>query len=166
MPEEHSNGVRSTASILGHPIHPMLVPFPIAFLVALLFTDLAFQGTADPFWARASLWLAGAGLATGLLAAVFGLIDFTTVRRARQHIAGWVHAVGNVAAMLATAINLGLRFGDQSVVPPGGVILSAVTVLILVITGWYGGELAYRHMIGVTGHKGTQNIPHREETKS
>lgn len=98
------------------------------------------EETADPFWARVSLWLAGAGLATGLLAAIFGLIDFATLRRARQHLAGWVHAIGNVAAMLATAINLGLRLGDSTVVPPGGLILSALTALILLITGWYGGE--------------------------
>lgn len=153
MAEEHDTGIKSTASIAGHPIHPMLVPFPIAFLVGLLLTDIGFQMTADPFWARASVWLAGAGLATGLLAAVFGLIDFATIRRARQHPAGWIHAVGNVLAMLVTAINLGLRLGDISTVPHGGLILSAVTTTILVVTGWYGGELAYRHLIGAIGHK-------------
>ena len=66
---------RSTASILGHPIHPMLIPFPIAFFVTTLISDLAFQQTGNPFWATASLWLLGAGLVMAGLAAVVGLID-------------------------------------------------------------------------------------------
>jgi uncharacterized membrane protein len=65
----------SRASIAGHPIHPMLVPFPIAFLVGAFACDIVFASTSDAFWARAALWLAGAGLVMGALAAVFGLVD-------------------------------------------------------------------------------------------
>ena len=60
-------GVPSTAAVAGHPIHPMLVVFPISFLVAVLASDLAFWGTNDPFWARASNWLLGAGVVMGSL---------------------------------------------------------------------------------------------------
>ncbi|MBX6368656.1 MAG: hypothetical protein IRZ04_11785, partial [Rhodospirillales bacterium] len=62
----------SRAAIAGHPIHPMLVPFPIAFLVGALVVDLAFASTGDPFWARAGFWLLLAGIVTGAAAAVFG----------------------------------------------------------------------------------------------
>ena len=66
---------KSTASIAGHPIHPMLIPFPIAFFVATLLCDLVFWGTANGRWFEATLWLLGAGLVMAALAAVMGLID-------------------------------------------------------------------------------------------
>jgi uncharacterized membrane protein len=144
-----SESVRSHVTIGGHPIHPMLVPFPIAFLVGALVTDLAFWWTADPFWARASLWLAGAGLVTGALAAIAGLIDFLSICRVRELTAGWVHFLGNGAALLLTLWSVLHRFDDPvGAILPLGLILSAVVAGILGVTGWYGGELAYRHRIG------------------
>ena len=65
----------STASIAGHPIHPMLIPFPIAFFVGTFVTDLAFWRTGNEFWATAGLYLLGAGLIMAALAAVAGSID-------------------------------------------------------------------------------------------
>jgi uncharacterized membrane protein len=74
----------STAAIAGHPIHPMLIPFPFTLLFAALASDIGYWLTADAFWARASLWLVGAGIVTALLAAVFGAIDFFTLPRVRS----------------------------------------------------------------------------------
>ena len=75
--QEHPlRGLPSTAAVLGHPIHPMLVPFPLAFLVGALATDLAASATRDPFWSRASAWLLGAGAVTGVLAGAVGSIDY------------------------------------------------------------------------------------------
>jgi uncharacterized membrane protein len=65
----------STASIAGHPIHPMLIPFPIAFFVSTFLADLAFWQTGDEFWATAGMWLLGAGLVMASLAAIAGVID-------------------------------------------------------------------------------------------
>ncbi len=150
---EHTQGVPSTAAIAGHPIHPMLVALPITTLVGALVTDLAYWGTADPFWARASLWLVGTGLATGALAAAVGLVDFWTIERARVHVDGWIHFVGNAVVLLVALGNLALRLpSPAAAILPWGLILSALTAGLLGVTGWYGGELAYRHMIGVTGH--------------
>jgi uncharacterized membrane protein len=131
----------------------MLIPFPITFLVSAVLTDIVYWQTADAFWARASLWLVGAGLVAGLFAGTFGAIDYFTIQRAREHTAGKIHFVGNVTAIVLAAINLFIRWGD----PAGpilwsGLILSLVTAAILGVTGWYGGELAYRHKIGVAGH--------------
>lgn len=149
MADDMSKGVRSTASIRGHPIHPMLVPFPIAFLVGTLATDLVFWGVGDPFWARASVWLVGAGVVMGGLAAVFGLIDFLTIERARRP-AGWTHFLGNLLAVILSLVSLLLRVGDPaSAVLPGGLVLSFIVVGVLLVTGWMGGELAYRYKIGV-----------------
>lgn len=146
------DGVRSHVTIGGHPIHPMLVPFPIAFLIGALASDLAFWATSDPFWGRASLWLAGAGLVTGALAALAGLIDFLSIRRVRDLTAGWIHFLGNGTALLLTLWSVLHRIGDPvGAVLPLGLILSIIVAGILGVTGWYGGELAYRHKIGMIG---------------
>jgi uncharacterized membrane protein len=140
----------SRAAINGHPVHPMIVPFPIAFLVGALFADIALLASADPFWARAGQWLLGAGLVMGAVAAVFGAIDFFSVERARSLAAGWMHFIGNAAALLLAGWNFATRVGDApAAVAPGGIILSLATAFILVVTGWLGGELAFRHRIGV-----------------
>jgi uncharacterized membrane protein len=162
--QDHSSGVPSTAAIAGHPLHPILVPFPIAFLVAALATDLAAWRTDDAFWARASLWLTGTGLATGALAALLGAIDFLTIERARMHRIGWIHAVGNSSALVLALVSWMLRLGDpDSAVLPGGIALSAIVASLLVVTGWAGGELAYRHLIGATGHGDHKQEPAKED---
>jgi uncharacterized membrane protein len=157
--ELYREGVTSTAAVAGHPIHPVLVPFPIAFLVGTLLTDLAYAaGGNDVFWARASLWLVGAGVVGGLLAALFGLVDFFTIRRARAHRWGWVHFGGNAVVLVLSAINLLLRLGNPAdAVLPLGLTLSLIVAVILLVTGWAGGELAYRYKIGVTGDGQTED---------
>ena len=151
--EYRDSGVPSTVAIAGHPIHPLLVTFPIAFLSAVLFTDLGYWLTRDLFWARASAWLIGAGIITGLVAAATGMMDFLKIDRVRQHNAGWFHMVGNVAALAISLINLGLRWGDPTkVIIPTGIILSLVVATLLAITGWYGAELIYRHKVAVIGY--------------
>ena len=153
----------SRAAINGHPVHPMIVPFPIAFLVGTLFADVALFVTADPFWARAGLWLLGAGLVTGVAAAVFGAIDFVSVERARSLAAGWMHFIGNAAALLLAGWNFATRLGEAAAaVAPGGIILSLATAFILVVTGWLGGELAYRHRIGVMPRRVSERAPEPE----
>lgn len=150
MAQYDRDGVESTAALMGHPIHPMLIPFPIAFLVGGFVTDLVYWYTLSSFWASFSLWLIGAGFVTGVLAAAFGLIDFFTIERAREHSAGWIHFVGNAVVLVLAFITLLLRTADvEGAVLPSGVIVSGVITLLLVVTGWYGGELSYRYKIGV-----------------
>jgi uncharacterized membrane protein len=153
MPYSQPPGFRSTAAIGGHPIHPLLVPFPIAFLVGALLTDIVFWRTADLFWSRSSEWLIGAGLVMGALAAVAGLTDFLTISRVRSLAAGWVHFLGNAAALVLALWNLLRRTSGEpgAAVVPNGIILSAVVVAIFLVTGWLGGELVFRHRIGVVG---------------
>ncbi len=129
----------------------MLIPFPIAFLVSAVVTDIVFLASRDAFWARLSLWLLGVGVLTGLASAVFGLIDFLGIRRVRSMSAAWVHFLGNVAAVGLAFVNWLLRNNNlESHVGGWGLALSIVTVAILCVTGWLGGELSYRYRIGVT----------------
>ena len=142
---------RSTAQIGGHPLHPMLVPFPIVFFVSTFVADLIFISNGEPGWATASMWLLGAGLVTAALAAVTGLTDFVGDQRIRNLGDARMHMIGNVAAVLLEAVNLFLRYaGGAEVIGSTGVILSGAAVLLLLFTGWKGGELVFRHRVGVT----------------
>ncbi len=146
----HRTGITSKASIGGHPLHPMIIPFPIAFLSGALLTDIVYWYTNDPFWAQVSFWLIVGGVVTGVLAAVLGLIDFLGIERVRNHLSGWLHGMGNLLAIGVALVNLFMRWNDRTdPVLWWGLLLSAVTAVILVFTGWYGGELSYRHKIGV-----------------
>ena len=148
-----TRGLPSTAAIFGHPIHPAVVPFPIAFLTSALGTDLAARATRDPFWGRASSLLLGAGIISGVVAGAIGAIDYYTIRRARESRAGRIHAVGNPVALALATANLLARRGQAGSIPgPGGVLLSAATFALLGVTAWAGGELSYTHMVGVKGH--------------
>ena len=150
--EYRDAGITSSVSVAGHPLHPVLVLFPVAFLVGAAGTDIGYWLTSDPFWARASLWLIGVGFAAGILAAITGFLDFFKVKRVRDRSAGWLHMGGNVAVMVLSLINLVLRQGNpaQPIVYTG-LALSVVVATLLGITGWFGGELSFRHKIGVIG---------------
>jgi uncharacterized membrane protein len=142
--------IHSNAAIAGHPIHPMLVPFPIGSLVGALVSDIIYWSNGDPFWARAAFWLIAAGIATGIAAAVFGAWDFWTIPRIRQFRAAWVHFLGNAVVMVLAIVNLLLRNNNiEDAVVPTGLAISALIGVILVVTGWFGGELSYRHKVGV-----------------
>jgi uncharacterized membrane protein len=147
---EPSDNPRSTASIAGHPIHPMLVPFPIACFVGTLVTDIAYVKTLDLMWATFSVWLLTAGLVMAGLAAVAGLVDFIASPRIRQLRPAWIHVVGNVIAVVLSLVNAFVHSRDgYTAVVPTGITLSAIVVLILLVTGWMGWEMVYRHRVGV-----------------
>ena len=161
-PPAPTRGVPSTAAIFGHPIHPMIVPYPVAFLTAALATDLAARDTRDPFWGRASGWLLGAGIASGVAAGAVGAIDYCTIRRAREAKVGRLHAMGNPVALALAAASLALRRGRPDGIPgDGAVAATAGMTALLGLTAWAGAELSYRHMVGVAGH-GDQHT-HREK---
>lgn len=141
---------KSTAKIVGHPIHPMLIPFPIAFFVSTFVVDVVFLRTGETGWATAATYLLAAGLVMAALAAVAGVIDFLGDNRIRKLGDAWMHMVGNVVAVLLEAVNLYLRYtGGPDAVAPVGVVLSGVVVTILLFTGWKGWEMVYRHRVGV-----------------
>jgi uncharacterized membrane protein len=144
------NNPKSTAAIAGHPIHPMLIPFPVACFVLAFVSDLAFWKSGDPFWATASLWLLGVGLIGAALAAVAGLIDLFGDDRIRDLNDAWLHAGGNIVAVLIQLYNWYSRYahGSDAVIPTG-LVLSLIVVLGLLFTGWKGWEMVYRHRVGV-----------------
>jgi uncharacterized membrane protein len=154
MAIEHQNGVQSSVNIGGHPIHPMLIPLPAAAFIFQLFTDLAWLQTDNAFWAQASWYLLVAGLATGVLAGLVGAVDYFTIQRVRQLASGRVHAIGNVVALALAAGNLASRADDVRDIAGTGLILTLATMALLSVTAWLGGELSYRHRIGVAAPEG------------
>jgi uncharacterized membrane protein/nitrite reductase/ring-hydroxylating ferredoxin subunit len=143
--------MRSKASIKGHPIHPALIPFPFAFLTGAFAFDLAGQLADRPAWWTTGAHLALAGIATALLAAVPGFIDYvktvppnsTGKRRATKHMAVNLIAVGLIA------IAWWVR-GDATAEPGATILgLEGVGVALLAAGGWMGGTLVNRNQIGV-----------------
>ena len=141
---------RSTVSLAGRPLHAMLVPIPLVCFTATLITDIVYWQTAAMLWADMSAWLLLVGLIVSLFAAPAGMIDFFGDPRIRKLRAAWIHGAGNVTALILSIFNCLIHTRDAyTSVVPSGLILSALVVLILLVTGWNGWALVYRHGVGV-----------------
>ena len=128
----------------------MLVPVPIVCFVATFITDLVYWRTAAMLWADMSAWLLTVGLIISVFAVLAGLIDFLAEPRIRQLRAAWIHALGNVTALVLSILNALVHTRDAyTSVVPTGLILSTLVVLILLVTTWNGWSLVYRHGVGV-----------------
>ena len=141
---------QSTVKVAGHPLHPMLVQFPIVcFILTFIFDILYTRGQTDV--APWTIWLLGIGLGMGALAAVAGLTDFLGEKRIQGSDA-IKHALANVTAVVLEVVNLILRLKSMESIGSAGVYISLVVVLILLYSGWKGGDLVYRHGMGVNDH--------------
>ena len=141
---------QSTAKIAGHPIHPMLIPFPIVFFVSTFACDLVSRTSDSAFWPQASVLLLGAGLVTAGLAALAGLTDFLGSRAIRAIGVVWWHMIGNVLAVVLELVNFLMRIGYPEATPGDAAVgLSGLVVLLLLFNGWMGWELVYRHRVGI-----------------
>jgi uncharacterized membrane protein len=142
---------RTIASIGAHPIHVMLVPFPIVCFVGAFVTDIVYWRSMSFIWETFSVWLLTAGLVMAGFAMIAGLIDFAANRRIRELRSAWIHALGNGLVVALALINVFVHSRDgYTAVVPTGIILSGIVVFIMMITGWLGGEMVYRHRVGVT----------------
>lgn len=146
----YRDSIHSRAAIAGHPLHPMLIHFPVAALTGLLPVDIAHLWTMDDFWWRAGLWLAGVGALGGWVASIFGLIDLLTVREIRQKITAWCHAILAVMMLSLASLNWLLRYqneGDN--IHLWALYLSAITAALISLAAYLGGRLVYEHAVGV-----------------
>jgi uncharacterized membrane protein len=145
-----SSNPRSTMSVCGVPIHAMLVPIPIVCFVATLITDIVYWRTASMQWANMSAWLLVVGLIVSVFAVSAGAIDFFKDRRVRELRTARIHVIGNVLALLLSIFNAFIHTRDAyTSVVPTGLILSALVVVILLVTGWNGWSMVHRQGVGV-----------------
>ena len=144
----------SKASIGGHPIHPMLIPFPIGLLVFSLVADLIYLWRGNPVWeSYIAFYTLLGGIIGAAAAAIPGLIDWATLTdRAAVRVANW-HARVNITGLVIFIISFYLRTSSGAkwiaTMPMLPIILSVVGVIGLAIAGWLGGELVFRHGVAV-----------------
>jgi uncharacterized membrane protein len=149
-PDPVEEGAPSAVAVAGHPIHPMTVTFPIAFLTTALGSDLAYLFFADPFWARMSLWLLGIGTFAGIGAGVAGAVELLVVEGIRRRAAAWSHFVAAVMLLAVGFANWLLRLDDaEAAVLPWGLYLSSLGALMVGLAGWLGGKLVFHHQLGI-----------------
>lgn len=140
----------SRAKLAGHPIHPMLIVFPLGLLASSLIFDLIRLGSGNGDWSVAAFYMIAAGVVGGLAAAFFGLIDWIAIPSGtRAKVIGAWHGIGNVVVVALFVISWALRYNHRD--RPGGaaIILSLIAVFLALFTGWLGGELVDRLGIGV-----------------
>jgi uncharacterized membrane protein len=143
--------MRTPASIAGHPIHPMLVPLPIGLWVFSFICDLIFAfGSGAPAWKTVALYTMAGGLIGALAAAVFGLVDLLSLPPEPRRTA-IIHMSLNLTIVVLFAINLWRRIsaGDAGASSSGLVWLSLVAIVLLLVSGWLGGKLVYKHGVAV-----------------
>jgi uncharacterized membrane protein len=148
--------MESSAKAAGHPVHQQLVVFPLGLLATAVVFDILGLITDVEGFATASFYMIGAGVVSGLLAAVFGAIDFLAIpvgTRARR--VGAVHGLGNVVVVVLFAASWLLR-SDEPGHSPGTVafVLALAGAVLATVTGWLGGELVDRLGIGVAPDAG------------
>jgi len=146
--------MKSKASIGGHPVHPMLIPFPLALWTTSFIVDVLFYFLRHPTLLVISKFLLAAGCIGAIAAAIPGIIDWLAIKDAQvKKTANW-HARLNIIALVVFAISFFLRLGSYSdfvgrklTIP---FLLSLVGMILISISGWLGGELVFRYGVGQT----------------
>jgi uncharacterized membrane protein len=145
--------MQGKATIGGHPIHPMLIPFPIGFFVGALVCDIILAFTGNPFWPQVSVVLIGFGIVGALLAALFGFIDYATASMpADAKATATRHMTLNLLGVAVFVVAFWLRLGNN--VSSAGIVLTIIGVLVLAVGGYLGGHLAYHFGVGVEERSG------------
>lgn len=142
--------MRTKATLFGHPIHQMLIVFPLGLLATSFIFDIVYLSTGNGRFAEISSWMIASGIIGGLVAAVFGLIDWTGIpKHTRAKRIGALHGIGNVVVVGLFVVSWLLRYEVPTAPGVAPLVLSGLGVALAVITGWLGGELVDRLAIGV-----------------
>jgi len=137
--------MKANATLLGHPVHPMLICFPLGLLPVAAIFDIIYLCTANGRWADVSYWLIAAGIIGGLIAAVFGLIDWIGIpERTRAKSIGIIHGASNFIVVVLFIISWFMRRPDPTMPSLLAIVLGWIGILIALFSAWLGGELVYR----------------------
>jgi uncharacterized membrane protein len=163
--------MESKTKIAGHAIHPMLIVFPLGLLAMAVIFDVITIATTISKFSEAAFYMISAGVFSGLLAAIFGIIDWVAIPQGTRakRVATW-HGIGNVFVMLLFSLSCLLRWdnpGQPSII---ALMLSFAGAGVTMITAWLGGELVERLGVGIyrganvnasSSFKALTQTPHR-----
>ncbi|MFL5576317.1 MAG: DUF2231 domain-containing protein [Gemmatimonadaceae bacterium] len=142
--------MESRVKLLGHPVHPMLVVFPLGLLITAAVFDVVHLVTGAPVWGAVAFWLITAGLIGAVAAAVAGLADYRAIppgTRAKR--VGIRHGFGNAFVVVLFLLRWFLGLDAPAVPSPYATALSLLGAALLGVTAWLGGELVDRLGVGV-----------------
>ncbi len=142
--------MESKAKFLGHPVHPMLIVFPLGLLATAVIFDVIALSRGASYLFNAAYWMILAGLVGGMIAALFGLIDWRAIPAGtRAKSVGFWHGAGNVLVILFFATSWWLRRPAPDDPSKAALAFSFIAVIISLVTSWLGGELVDRLGVGV-----------------
>ena len=151
------------ASIYRHPIHPMLIVFPLGLWIFAFICYAVYLANAGASWRVASLYAMAGGILGAVLAAVPGLIDLLTLRRSSVWTTGVTHMIANVTGLVLFIIAFAIGI-SRSVPSTATLVLSILGLIAIGIGGWLGGALVYEHGVGVAS-KQAQEAPELQEVQ-
>ena len=143
--------MESKVKLFGHPVHPMLIVFPAGSFTAAVIFDILYLIFGNPLFPAVSFYIITLGVLGGLLAAVFGFIDWSALpNNSRARAIGLWHGLGNFVIVVLFAVSWLLRRGNANFVPGSfALLLSFAGIVLALITLWIGGELVYRLGVAV-----------------
>lgn len=146
--------MKSRANIVGHPLHPILVTIPLGLWPFSVVADLIYMfGWGPEAWKMTALYCLGGGLIGAIPAIITGYIDFTGIRNDTAARVAKFHLWINVAVFAILSVDFVWRWRETG--PPfstGPVVLSIISILLLGISGWLGGELISKYKVSVRGN--------------
>jgi uncharacterized membrane protein len=147
-----SGHMESRVKVAGHPVHPMLVVFPLGLLSTAVLFDVIYLIADRSQWTVAAYYMISAGVVGGLGAALFGWVDWMGIPRGtRAKRVGLWHGLVNLAVLALFILSWLLRRDDPAL-PPTGAIMAGLSAMVLaVVAAWLGGEMVYRLGVGVDG---------------
>jgi len=142
--------MQTKVKLLGHPVHQMLIVFPLGLLATAVLFDIVHLASGRPVMAVVAYWMVAAGVIGGLLAAPFGWLDWLAIpagTRAKK--VGLAHGLGNVVVVLLFLGSWWLRRASPEAPAAVALVLSFAGAAIAMVTAWLGGELVDRMGVGV-----------------
>ena len=142
--------MESRTKLFGHPVHPMLIVFPLGLLGTAVVFDLIRLATRNGYWSEIAFWLIAGGVVAGLIAAPFGAIDWLAIPSGtRASRIGFLHGLGNVIVLMLFAASWWLRRDAPGVPSTAALTVSFLGFGLSMTTSWLGGELVDRLGVGV-----------------
>jgi uncharacterized membrane protein len=134
--------MKDTARLANHPIHPMLIPFPIGLWIFSFIADIIYRAGGSEIWADVAYYSMAGGIVGAIIAALPGFVDYFTMKPSRTKTIATRHMLLNVSALILFIINLAIRRGaaPDAATP---FVLSIIGVLLIIASGWLGGHMVY-----------------------